>query len=83
MYLKTLAIIFPFLVFMFFALPQGLAQEDDMTTVEKTIKDRIKDSHDNNFLNFSFENDAIGGGTDENYTDYRRAGRSRSHFSHQ
>lgn len=41
---------------------------NDMKTVEKTIKDRVKNSDDNNYLSLSFENDAIGGGTDENYT---------------
>lgn len=41
---------------------------NDLKTVEKTIKDRVKNSDDHNYLSLSFENDAIGGGTDENYT---------------
>jgi hypothetical protein len=41
---------------------------NDMRTVESTIKKRVKEASDHNYLSFSFENDAIGGGTDENYT---------------
>lgn len=41
---------------------------NDIKTVEKKISDRVKDADDHNYLSFSIENDAIGGGKDENYT---------------
>ena len=41
---------------------------NDLKTIENTIKERVKDASNHNYLSFSFENDAIGGGTDENYT---------------
>ena len=37
-------------------------------TVEQTIKHRLSEAQDHNYLSFSFENDSIGGGEDENYT---------------
>ncbi|NCO02841.1 MAG: lipid A deacylase LpxR family protein [Alphaproteobacteria bacterium] len=43
-------------------------QLNDQKTVEQTITDRVKNSDDHNYLSFSYENDLIGGGTDENYT---------------
>lgn len=41
---------------------------NDAKTVEDTIKHRIQNSDDRNYLSLSFENDLIGGGSDENYT---------------
>lgn len=41
---------------------------NDLQTVERKVTNRIKNADDRNYLSFSFENDAIGGGTDENYT---------------
>jgi hypothetical protein len=41
---------------------------NDLKTIEKIIKERVKEASDHNYLSFSFENDVIGGGTDENYT---------------
>lgn len=41
---------------------------DDLKTVEKKIRDRVKDASDHNYLSVSFENDIIGNGRDENYT---------------
>lgn len=41
---------------------------NDMQSVQQKITNRVKDASDHNYLSFSFENDAIGGGTDENYT---------------
>lgn len=38
------------------------------TDVQETIKNRIKDADDHNYLSLSIENDLFGGGTDENYT---------------
>lgn len=43
-------------------------QLNDFKDVEQTIKRRIENSDDHNYLSFSYENDLIGGGTDENYT---------------
>lgn len=37
-------------------------------TVEDEISERIKTTEDHNYLSFSFENDALGNGTDANYT---------------
>ena len=37
-------------------------------TVQEEISERIKNSDDHNYLSFSFENDSLGSGTDENYT---------------
>ncbi len=42
---------------------------DDFRTMESVVKERIKNSSDNNFLSFAIENDLFGGGgTDANYT---------------
>lgn len=41
---------------------------NDLQTVERKVTNRVKQSSDRNYLSFSFENDLIGGGTDENYT---------------
>jgi hypothetical protein len=41
---------------------------NDLQTVERKVSNRVKNSDDRNYLSFSFENDLIGGGTDENYT---------------
>lgn len=59
-------------------LSHACAQEDklenlkkdlnDLKTIENVIKERVKAASDHNYLSFSFENDAIGGGTDEQYT---------------
>ena len=43
-------------------------QLNDSQTVEKKISDRVKQASDHNYLSLSYENDVIGGGTDENYT---------------
>ena len=43
-------------------------QLNDQQTVERTIKKRFQKPDDHNYLSFSYENDLIGGGTDENYT---------------
>lgn len=43
------------------------AQADE-PTLQEVITARVKGSDDHNYLSFSFENDAIGGGEDENYT---------------
>lgn len=37
-------------------------------TVEQSVKERINNASDHNYLSLSYENDLIGGGTDENYT---------------
>ncbi len=47
------------------ALKQNL---NDLQTVERKVTNRIKNADDRNYLSLSIENDAIGGGTDENYT---------------
>ena len=41
---------------------------NDLKTIENTIKERVKEASDHNYLSLSYENDLIGGGTDENYT---------------
>lgn len=41
---------------------------NDLQTVERKVTNRIKNADDRNYLSFSIENDAIGGGTDANYT---------------
>lgn len=37
-------------------------------TIQEQITERVKNSDDHNYLSLSYENDVIGGGTDENYT---------------
>ncbi|MAZ75757.1 MAG: hypothetical protein CMH31_00460 [Micavibrio sp.] len=41
---------------------------NDQQNLEKVISGRVKNADDHNYLSFSYENDLIGGGTDENYT---------------
>ncbi len=41
---------------------------NDIQTVEQKVRSRVKNADDNNYLSFSVENDAIGGGEDANYT---------------
>lgn len=55
----------PLLIAGFFAVlsTPALAQ-----TMQEQISERVKNSSDHNYLSLSFENDSIGGGTDENYT---------------
>jgi len=51
------------------AQAQSIAKQlNDQKSVERAISDRIKNSDDHNYLSFSYENDLIGGGRDENYT---------------
>ena len=54
------------LLLMACSLP-AIAQEKP-PTVEQIIKQRLAQAEDHNYLSFSYENVAIGGGTDENYT---------------
>lgn len=44
------------------------AEEKVTPTVEETIKSRIQNAQDHNYLSLSIENDLIGSGEDENYT---------------
>ena len=37
-------------------------------TIQDQVTERVKNSGDHNYLSLSYENDVIGGGTDENYT---------------
>lgn len=41
---------------------------NDVETVQQKMSDRVNHSGDRNYLSVSYENDLIGGGTDENYT---------------
>ncbi len=41
---------------------------NDLQSVERKVSNRVQNSSDRNYLSLSFENDLIGGGTDENYT---------------
>jgi len=63
---------YPIFLLLFFVFLTGLfpqnacAQKNN--TVEKQISERIKNSDDHNYLSFSYENDLIGDGSDDNYT---------------
>ncbi len=46
----------------------GYAFSGEIPTVETTIKERIRNADDRNYLSLSIENDSFGGGTDANYT---------------
>lgn len=41
---------------------------NDIQSVKQKITKRVQDADDRNYLSLSYENDLIGGGTDENYT---------------
>lgn len=55
--------------------------EDNKSTIENIINERIKNAEDNNYLSLSHENDLIGGGTDENYTSGVRISYFNTHAS--
>lgn len=63
---KIKAIKTPLIVAGFFAVL--CIQTASAQTVQDQISQRVQNSSDNNYLSFSYENDFIGGGTDENYT---------------
>ncbi|NQZ14645.1 MAG: lipid A deacylase LpxR family protein [Alphaproteobacteria bacterium] len=72
---------FIFAVYMVCALPawaqqranvesaQNIAKQlNGRVDLERLLSERVKNADDHNYLSFSYENDLIGAGTDENYT---------------
>ena len=55
------------LLFCFIPLPT-YAEDAAPNTIQSQLTERLNSSDDHNYLSFSFENDLIGGGKDENYT---------------
>jgi len=64
--------LYPIFLLSFFIFLTGYghkgANAQENNTVEKEISERIKNSDDHNYLSFSYENDLIGSGSDDNYT---------------
>ena len=55
-------------IFVFFTGALILPSFTLAQTMQEVISERVKNSSDHNYLSLSYENDLIGGGTDEYYT---------------
>lgn len=54
-------------------VPEKPLEEKPQLTAEQFVAKRVKESKEQNFISFSYENDLIGGGTDQYYTSGLRA----------